>query len=124
MATRKPEIKIDPEVTQTPTIDLNVLEVRGRGKKWHLYYPDPQNISTRHKVLDRDGKVVRVISSQVATNKMLEVHNTFESKQEAIDAAEFIKPGCTVKVVTTGDYTERAAKSAATRRANKEAQDD
>lgn len=121
MARRKyhDENQIDPQVVEKPTIDMNVLEIRGRGKKWHLFVPDPSNLQTSVPVI-RDGQVITKVSSWVATNKMLEVHETFTSKEAAIEAAEFIKPGCTIKVIKTSDHSERAAKAAATRRKNKE----
>jgi hypothetical protein len=109
------ENKIDPEVTQKPTIDMNVVEIRGRGNKWHVFYPDEQNMVTHSPVI-KDGKVVGSIGSWVATNKMIEVHEEFNSVEEAQDAAEFIHPGCTIKVIKTSTRKEAAAKAAETKR--------
>lgn len=93
--------KIDPQVTQSPTIDLNTLEIRGQGKKWHLSYPDESNISTRHPVIDKEGRVISYVEGWVATNQMTEVHEVFESMEEAKIAANFIHPGCEIKVIKT-----------------------
>lgn len=94
------EREIDLEVTKAPTIDLNVLEIRGRGTKWNLFYPEAENIGTPVPVYDQEGKLKEVVSSWVATNKFTQVHGDFESVEAAQEAAEHIHPGCEVKVIT------------------------
>jgi hypothetical protein len=98
--------KIDPEVTQTPTIDMDVLEIKGQGKKWHLFYPDPSNYQTPVPII-KDGQVIGSANSWIATNKMIEVHEVFSSPAAAREAAEFIHPGCTIKITNTSKKKAR-----------------
>lgn len=112
--------KIDDEVIKAPTIDLNVVEIKGREKKWHLFHADPQNISTPVAVFGQDGKMKEVVYSQVATNKLVEVHEVFTSEQAARDAAEFIKPGCEIKVIRTAKGEENLAKAREAKRKKQE----
>jgi hypothetical protein len=100
MARRKTETEFDLEVTKAPTIDLNVLEIRGRGDKWNVFYPQAENISTPVAVYDQEGKLKEAVSSWVATNDFTQAHGDFTSVEEATEAAEFIQPGCEVKVIT------------------------
>jgi len=100
MARRKyfEQEKIDPEVTQSPTIDMNVVEIRGSGKKWRVAIPDESNYVT-HVPVFKDGVAKGSVGSFIATNKLIEIHDTFATVEEAQAAAEFIKPGCEIKVV-------------------------
>lgn len=123
MARRFQENKIDPEVTQEPTIDMDVLEIRGRGSKWHVFYPGEENIATYSPVY-KDGKVIGSVASWQATNKMQEVHEVFDSLEDAKKAAEWIKPGATIKVIKTSNRKEAAAKAAETKRKKREAHGD
>lgn len=115
--------KIDPEVTKAPTIDLNVIEIKGRGQRWKLSYPDEANIATRHPVY-KNGEVISYVESWVATNEMHEIHDTFTSEKAAREAAEFIKPGCEIKVIRTGKSTDNLAKAREAKRKKREEQDD
>lgn len=121
MAYRKKskEEYLDPEVTQSPTIDMNEVEIRGRGQKWNVFYPDEQNTAIPVPVF-KDGQVVGSVSAWLATNKLIEVHETFTSVEAAKEAAEFILPGCTIKVIKTSSRKEAAAKAAKTRKKRKE----
>jgi hypothetical protein len=102
MARRKhvAEDVIDQEVTKAPTIDLNTLEVRGRGTKWNVFYPQAENIGSPVPVYDREGKLKEVVTSWVATNDFTQAHGDFESAEAASEYAEQIHPGCEVKVIT------------------------
>jgi hypothetical protein len=97
---RSKEVEFDLEVTKAPTIDLNVLEVRGRGDKWNVFYPQAENISTPVAVYDQGGKLKEAVNSWVATNDFTQAHGDYTSVEEATKAAEFIQPGCEVKVIT------------------------
>lgn len=118
--------KIDDEVIKAPTIDLNLVEIKGRGKKWHLFHADPQNISNPVAVFDQEGKMKEVVYAQVASNKMVEVHETFTSEKAAREAAEFIKPGCEIKVTHTSKNEDNLAKAreAKRKRQEQEVEDD
>lgn len=115
---------IDPEVTTKPTIDMNVVEIRGRGNRWRLYLPDAQNMVTQVAVYDREGKAKGSVGTWVATNKMNEAHEIFTSLQEAKIAAEFDKPGCVIKVIKTSNREEALAKARATRKRKEEDESD
>lgn len=100
LARRKTEVEFDPETMKAPTIDLNVLEVRGRDDHWNVFYPQAENIATPIPVYDQDGKLKGKLDTWVATNKFSECHDTFTSAEEAKDFAEKLQPGCEVKVIT------------------------
>lgn len=102
MARFKPkEEELDLEATQAPTIDLNKLEVVGHDPEWKVWYPDPSNISTPVPVYDRDGKMTGYVLCQIATNKLVDCHTKFKSLKAAKEHAEFISPGCEIKVIHT-----------------------
>jgi hypothetical protein len=101
---------LDLEVIKAPSIDLNVLEIRGRDNKWLLFYPEAENISTPVAVYDQDGKLKEVVNSWVATNKYSPVHDEFESVEAAQEAAERIQPGCETKVITISARGENLRK--------------
>lgn len=124
MARFQKEEKIDPEVTQTPSIDMNVLEIRGRGRKWRVAYPDPSNIPSPIKVFDREGNFKEIVYSQVATNKLYEAHEVCTSENAARELAEFLHPGCEIKVVKTSKSTDNLAKAREAKKRKREQESD
>jgi hypothetical protein len=100
MARRRKETEFDLEVSKAPTIDLNVLEIRGREDKWNVFYPQAENIGTPVPVYDQEGKLKEAVTTWVATNGFTQAHGDYPSVEEATKAAEFIQPGCEVKVIT------------------------
>jgi len=110
MRRKTPLDDLDPETTKASTIDLNSVEIRGSGKKWHLAVPEAENISSPVKVYDREGKLKDVVFSQVATNKYHDIHTVFESLQEAKDYAEYLKPGCEINIVKSGKPGKKGGK--------------
>jgi hypothetical protein len=94
------EVEYDPETMKAPTIDLNVLEVRGRDDHWNVFYPQAENIATPIPVYDQEGRLKGKVDSWVATNKFSECHETFTTAEEAAIYADQIHPGCEVKIIT------------------------
>jgi hypothetical protein len=121
---------IDPEVTKIPTIDMDTLEIKGRGDKWFLYYPDPNNYQTPVPVYDKEGKLKETVNTWVATNKMLPVHGPdghpeiFTTLAAAREAAQYIHPNANIKVTRTSKREEALAKAREAKRNKKEEVED
>jgi len=95
------------------------VEVRGRGKKWRVHYPDEERLGSPVPVFDRNGEYKETIICGTDRPGMTEAHFT-GTQEEALAYAEYIAPGAEVKVVRTNSQAEsleKARQAAARKRA-------
>ena len=76
-------------------------EVRGRGRKWDVFYCDEGGIATTFLVYDKDCVVVRTIEAGAPSKGFVKAYGSpFETQAEAEEYARWL--GATeVKVVRT-----------------------
>lgn len=67
-----------------------IAEVRGRGKRWRVSYPDESGIATNHPVFDKEGTLVRWIKGGVPTEALTTSITVFPSQATAEEHARFI----------------------------------
>ena len=48
------------------------VEIRGRGRKWQVWYPDESDIATELPVYDRDGNLKETLLVGCPTGKLVE----------------------------------------------------
>lgn len=65
-------------------------EVRGRGRKWRVFYEDESGIATSYPVYDRDGNLKGSVEAGAPTGKLVEAHLTCTSQAEAEDYARWL----------------------------------
>lgn len=64
-------------------------EVRGRGYRWRVYYPDESGLASPVKVYDRDGNLKEVIEVGAPTGNLSEAYGgPFQSPRLAKEYAE------------------------------------
>lgn len=92
-------------------------EIRGRGHKWSVFYPDESGLSSPLPVYDREGNLKEVVEVGAPTGNMVEAHGgPYKSQAEAEEVARFL--GATeVAVVKKATRNEALKKARAARRA-------
>ena len=88
-------------------------EIRGRGKTWKVWVPDPADTTTTHPVYDVDGVQTGVIKAAGPTGKMVESHHVSASVEEAIEYAAYLGfPDAKVTKLKTKAESLAAARAA------------
>lgn len=100
-----------------------VLEVRGRGKNWKVHYPDEERLSSPVPVYDREGIFKTTVYSGTDKGGMTEAHFV-GTQEEAIAYAEYLSPGCEVKIVKTNTQAESLEKARKAKQRQKREEDD
>ncbi len=86
-----------------------IVELRGRGKKWKVFYPDESGIATPFDVFDKDGVQTGTILAGAPSSGMVEAYFT-GTREEAEEFARYL--GATeVKVRQTATRNESLAKA-------------
>lgn len=73
------------------------VEVRGRGRKWSVWYPDESGLPSSLPVYDRDGNLKTVVEVGAPTGKLVESYSEHVSQASAEEYARFL--GATTVVV-------------------------
>ena len=82
--------------------ETDIYEVRRKGDKWHLWYPDEAYIETSFPVYDKEGKlktIIRAHGGDTEKIKLTESNIDFDSSEEAMDYAAKVLGAETIKVV-------------------------
>ena len=86
-----------------------VFEIRGRNGKYKVWYPAEDNLASPVPVYDKEGVYKETLWCGGPNGGMTETH--FEgTKDEAIEYAQWLHPGCTVRVVNLQGPATRARK--------------
>ena len=92
-------------------------EIRGRGHKWRVFYPDESGLSSRLPIYDREGNLKEVVECGAPTGVMVEAYGgPFKSQALADEYARFLGAD-EVGVRKTATKTEALKKARAARRA-------
>ena len=65
-----------------------IYEIRGRGDKWKVFYPDEGDIQSPIKVYDKEGKLKGIIYAGGDSGKLTESYVEFTNAKEAIEYAK------------------------------------
>ena len=92
-------------------------EIRGRGRKWRVFYPDEAGLASPLPIYDRDGNLKAVVEVGAPTGNMVEAYaGPFMSQAEADEYARYLGAE-EVGVRKTATKSEALKKARAARRA-------
>jgi hypothetical protein len=92
-------------------------EIRGRGRKWRVFYPDEAGLASPLPIFDRDGNLKAVVEVGAPTGNMVEAYaSPLQSQAEADEYARYLGAD-EVVVVKTATRNEALKKARAARRA-------
>ncbi len=93
-----------------------IVEIRGRNKKWKVFYPDEGGVATPFAVFDKDGIQTGTVLAGAPSQGMVEAHFT-GTREEAEEFAVYL--GATeVKVRQTATRAEALTKARKARAAS------
>lgn len=90
-----------------------LLEVRGRGHSWRVYYPNETRLAYPVQVYDREGELKEVLMCGSSDEGMTEAHFV-GSQSDALEYAGYLCPGSDVRVVkkmSPAECLQRARKA-------------
>lgn len=100
--------------------DTTTVEIRGRGDKWRVYYPNEERLATPFPVYDRDGIFKTSLWCGTDTAGMTEAHFV-GTQDEAATFAQFLVPGCRTVFQTVRTKSESLAHAREIRKQRSEA---
>lgn len=81
--------------------DEVVYEVRGRGDRWKVFYPDEGDMATSFPVYDKEGKMKSLIWAGGKSGRLTESFQDFPTAREAMRYAKDVLGAEKIKLIKT-----------------------